>query len=283
MQATPLYALRNLSLRPNGLSTDAPDVLRALTLSLHAGERVALIGPSGAGKTSLLNVLALSQAPTVLGAFLRLNQAAYGLHSKQLHGLRKQHFYAPQVAPLPPRQRVVNAVMAGALPQWGALKSLRQWLASSYAAVAHASLFAFGLDAKLYERVDTLSGGERQRVGLARALVAQQAAGTGIKAWFLDEPLSALDPALGEQALHVLLEAAALNGVLVVASLHHVALARSHFDRIVALKQGELMFDLPRAQVTDEMIAALYGGAVEPVQHPVLERAEPSIFLVPCA
>jgi phosphonate transport system ATP-binding protein len=259
--ALPLvYALNNATVRPAGLSAAASAVLRGISLQFHAGETVALIGPSGAGKTTLLNVLALSQTTTDASAFTRHTVAPYKLPAAALHLLRKKHVYAPQTAPLPPRQRVINAVMAGALPYWGAWRSLREWLFSSHALAAFKALSAFDLGEKLYARVDTLSGGERQRVGLARALVAQQASQNSIQAWFLDEPLSALDPVLGEAALNAMLGKARESGVLVVASLHHVALARSHFDRIVGLKQGEVVFDLPKSQVTDAMIDALYAG-----------------------
>ncbi len=255
------YALSNATVRPAGLPAAAPAVLRSIHLQFQTGEIVALVGPSGSGKTTLLNVLALSQSTTEANAVKQFAVAPYRLAHKALHVLRKNHFYAPQTAPLPPRQRVINAVMAGALPYWGAWRSIRQWLFPSHAHVAFAALSAFDLGEKLYARVDTLSGGERQRVGLARALVAQQASQNSLQAWFLDEPLSALDPVLGEAALNVLLAKARESGVLVLASLHHVALARSHFDRIVGLKRGELVFDLPRAQVTDQMIDALYAGS----------------------
>lgn len=257
------YQLNDLTLRPAGLSAAAPAVLRRLNMAFKAGETVALIGPSGAGKTSLLNVLALAQAPTHAAAFKRTGLAPYALAARRLHALRKTHFYAPQLAPLPPRQRVINAVMAGALPHWGALKSLREWVASSHAQQAFDALQAFDLGEKLYARVDTLSGGERQRVGLARALVAQRAARGQMQAWFLDEPLSALDPALGERALSVLLAQARAHGILVVASLHHVALARSQFGRIVGLRHGEIAFDAPSELVTDAMIDALYAGQTQ--------------------
>ena len=277
------YAFTQATVRPSGLPSAAPAVLRGISVSIAAGETVALIGPSGAGKTSLLNVLALAQAPTQPTSFKRSALAPYALAPSALHALRKTHFYAPQTAPLAPRQRVINAVMAGALPRWGGWKSLREWFASSHAASAYAALQAFDLGEKLYARVDTLSGGERQRVGLARALLAHRMAGGEIRAWFLDEPLSALDPVLGEQALNVLLSEARSSGVLVVASLHHVALARSHFDRIIGLKNGELAFDVPRAQLTNAMIEALYAGEPLAQSVPDSQPLDVAPALVRCA
>ncbi|WP_254518410.1 ATP-binding cassette domain-containing protein, partial [Salmonella enterica] len=92
----------------------------------------------------------------------------------------------PQVPPLPPRQRVVTAVLAGRLPAWGLGTALRSLVYPVDIPVAEAALAVFDLAEKLFERVDRLSGGERQRVGLARALVAPA------RLWLVDEPLSAL-------------------------------------------------------------------------------------------
>ena len=102
--------------------------------------------------------------------------------------LRARLFLAPQVPPLPPRQRVVTAVLAGRLPAWALAASLRSLIYPSDIAGAHAALARFDLADKLFDRVDRLSGGERQRVGLARALPSPAAL------WLIDEPLSSLDP-----------------------------------------------------------------------------------------
>ena len=127
--------------------------------------------------------------------------------------------------------------------------------------VAYAALARFNLQDKLYARVDRLSGGERQRCGMARLLVSQA------DALLVDEPLSALDPTLALQTLAVVqLEAASRNATL-VCSLHQVDLALSHFPRIVGLSDGRIVFDAPRNEVTETMLAALYRNTPS-TQHP---------------
>ncbi len=225
--------------------------LLPLTLSLAAGEQVAVIGPSGAGKTTLLHVLACALAPHT-GAFTLDGAAPWALPRAALQRLRGQLFLAPQVAPLPPRQRVITAVLAGRLPQWSLARSLRSLLYPLDIDAAFQALDLFDMGDKLFERVDRLSGGERQRVGLARALLSPA------RLWLIDEPLSALDPTRARQAVDTLLAQARQRGLTLVATLHDVDMALQHFPRIVGLRQGELAFDLPAAQVTPALLAQLY-------------------------
>jgi len=239
-------AARHAAARPG-----AVPALRPLTLDVAAGEKVALIGPSGAGKTTLLQVLACALRP-VAGEFLVDDRAPWALPRAALQRLRGRLFLAPQVPPLPPRQRVVTAVLAGRLPAWSLWQSLRSLVHPTDLAAAHAALDRFGLADKLFERVDRLSGGERQRVALARALLAPA------ETWLVDEPLSALDPTRAAQALATLTAEADARGVTLVASLHQVALALAQFPRIVGLRDGQFAFDLPAGDVTPTHLAQLY-------------------------
>ena len=229
----------------------AAPALQGLKLQVAAGEHVAIIGPSGAGKTTLLQVLACALPPTQ-GQLLLDDTAPWALPRSQLQALRGQLFLAPQVPPLPPRQRVVTAVLAGRLPALGLWASLRSLFYPSDIPAAHDALERFDLADKLFERVDRLSGGERQRVGLARALLAPA------RLWLIDEPLSALDPTRSRQAISALTEGARQRGVTLVATLHQVDVALAHFPRIVGLRDGTLAFDLPAAEVSRERLARLY-------------------------
>ena len=229
----------------------AAPALLPLRLQVAAGEQLAVIGPSGAGKTTLLQVLACALPPTA--GTLRVDGVApWALPRRTLQRLRGRLFLAPQVPPLPPRQRVVTAVLAGRLPAMGLWASLRSLFYPHDIPAAHGALDHFDLAEKLFERVDRLSGGERQRVGLARALLAPA------RLWLIDEPLSSLDPTRATQALATLLQQARERGVTLVATLHQVDAALAHFPRIVGLRDGALAFDLPTAQVSPERLAQLY-------------------------
>lgn len=225
--------------------------LRDLSLHLEAGEQVAVIGPSGAGKTTLLQVAAASLKPA-MGGLTFDGVDPWSLSVRALQRQRGRLFMAPQTPPLPPRQRVVTAVLAGCLPAWSFATSLRSLFYPRDIPGAYAALERFDLGDKLFARVDRLSGGERQRVGLARAVLAPATM------WLIDEPLSALDPARAEQAITELVALARERGITMLTAMHQVDTALAHFGRIVGLRGGTIHFDLPAAQVSREILAALY-------------------------
>jgi phosphonate transport system ATP-binding protein len=225
--------------------------LRDLSLGITSGEQLAVIGPSGAGKTTLMHLLACALQPSA-GALQLNGRDPWALPRLSLQRLRGELFLAPQVPPLPPRQRVVTAVLAGRLPHEGLWASVRSLFYPTDIALAERALARFDVSEKLFERVDRLSGGERQRVGLARALASQ----AGL--FLVDEPLSALDPTRATQAIESLTTAARERGATLVTTLHHVEMALHHFPRIIGLRGGALAFDLPAAQVTPERLHQLY-------------------------
>jgi len=229
----------------------AAPALQPLSLQVAAGEQLAVIGPSGAGKTTLLQVMACALPPRS-GRLSIDGRDPWTLPRHELQRLRGRLFLAPQVPPLPPRQRVVTSVLAGRLPAMGLVASLRSLFYPSDIPAAYEALQRFDLAEKLFERVDRLSGGERQRVGLARALLAP----AGL--WLVDEPLSALDPTRARQALATIVQQAQERRITLVATLHQVDAALAHFPRIVGLRDGRLVFDLPTTEVTRERLERLY-------------------------
>lgn len=249
------FSLTNVFVRHPGAS-NAALALRDLTLEVSQGEQLALIGPSGAGKTTLLHTLAAALKPEQ-GGFTLSGADPWRLSSTARHALRAGLFLAPQTPPLPPRQRVVNAVLAGLLPQWSVWQALRSLLKPADPLAAFNALARVNLQDKLYARVDRLSGGERQRCAMARLLISQ----AGL--FLVDEPLSALDPALALQTLAVLQQEATARQATLICSLHQVELARAHFPRIVGLRDGRIVFDAARENVTDAMIEALYRNGAE--------------------
>jgi phosphonate transport system ATP-binding protein len=231
------------------------------TLMFSQGEQVAIIGPSGAGKTTLLHGVACALKPQ--GGTLTLDgQNPWRLSVKALQRLRGKLFLAPQMPPLPQRQRVITSVLAAKLASQSLWASVKSLFYPSDIAGADAALTRFDLGQKLWDRVDRLSGGERQRVGLARALVSSATL------WLVDEPLSALDPNRAKQAIETLTSAARERNITLICTLHQVEVALEKFERVVGLREGKLVFDLPAKQVTQAMLAELYASYEDELKGP---------------
>ncbi len=230
--------------------------LQEIALQAAQGECLALIGPSGAGKTTLLSVLGTALRPGTGRAEVLQTPLTAAAHAPG-RALRSRIGTVHQAPPIPPRQRVITAVLAGRLGQWSPWKSLASLVYPLDIAGARAALARVQLADKLFARCDELSGGQLQRVGIARALYQQP------DLLLADEPVSALDPALALATVRLLVQDAATRGATLVASLHAVDLALACFPRIVGIRDGRIAFDLPAAQVDNALLHALYASEGE--------------------
>ena len=235
--------------------------LDGVSLTLARGERVAVIGPSGAGKTTLVRVLGTSLRPTE-GRIEIDGIDPWRLGAGALRKLRARIGVVHQSAPIPPRLRVVTAVLAGRLGAWATWKGLASLLVPSDAGGAREALARLDLGDRVFDRCDRLSGGQLQRVGIARVLYQRP------DFLLADEPVSALDPTLADQSVGALVEASESGGATLVASLHAVDLALKWFPRTIGMKAGAIVFDRPTAAVTRAMLHELYAteGRVLPEQ-----------------
>lgn len=227
--------------------------LRDIDLQIARGERVALIGPSGAGKTTLLRVLATHLQPTA-GAVELFGEQPWSLSSRSRQHLRSRIGLIHQAPPLPARQRVVTAVLAGRLGQWSLGRSLLSLVHPIDREGAARALATLDLADKLFDRCDQLSGGQLQRVGIARVLYQNPAL------MLADEPVSAMDPVLAANSLSVLTREAERHGTTLVTSLHAVELALAHFPRVIAVRGGQVLFDKASSAVTRAELDALYAN-----------------------
>lgn len=223
--------------------------LSSLSFAIKKGELIALIGPSGAGKTTLLNILAAilkaDRGELLVDGKTLQQYANQKNRAKKIGMIRQQFDLVGQLA-------VIHNVLAGRLADWGFFKSLFSLFVPQEKQAALHALNRVGLADKLYERTANLSGGEQQRVALARLLMQKP------EIILADEPVASLDPSRAEDILGMLTTLAREENQTVIASLHSVEYAKKYFTRLIALKDGQLFFDLPADSVTDEQLQELY-------------------------
>jgi len=232
--------------------------LSAVSFEVAAGERVAVIGPSGAGKTTLFRLL---------NATLRPSSGTLGFHGRDVaalspreaRGMRRRIGTIHQQSLLVPSLTVLENTLCGALGRWSLVRALRSVVAPVRADVdrALAALDRVGLADKRDARADELSGGQQQRVAIAR-LVMQDP-----EVILADEPFASLDPALAD-AIAALLLGLADAGRTLVCTLHDTARALALFPRVIALRAGRVAFDARSEAVSPGALDELYRGAPAP-------------------
>ncbi|MDF9755162.1 phosphonate ABC transporter ATP-binding protein [Pseudomonas hunanensis] len=247
--------------------------LNAVDLCIDKGERVAIIGPSGAGKSSLLHLMATATRPSA-GLLDVLDAQPWALSAHARQRLRARIGLVHQAPPLPPRQRVVTAVLAGRLGQWSTLRGLLNLVHPGDVPGARQVLADLGLADKLFVQCGQLSGGQLQRVGIARVLYQRP------EVLLADEPVSAMDPVLADHSLALLNRHAQAHGVTLVASLHAVELALAHFPRVIGIRGGQVAFDCPAEAVSESLLEALYAN--EQLASPVSVGATLTVQIPRC-
>jgi phosphonate transport system ATP-binding protein len=226
--------------------------LTQITLQIQPGERVALVGPSGAGKSTLLQLLNGSLSPSqgelkIFGEILSRSPRRRQL--QQQIGTIYQQFHLVESL------RVIHNVNAGHLGRWPFWKSMISLISPRDRAIALAALQQVGIPEKINDRTDRLSGGQQQRVAIARVLVQNP------RVILADEPIASLDPNLSHEVMALLCQLCTDSNRTLVVSLHDVALARQHCDRMIGLQNGRIIFDQPTMDVTDRQLAQLYNYA----------------------
>jgi phosphonate transport system ATP-binding protein len=240
-----------VSLRRVGLSYGANRALAGVDLHVGEGETVGLVGPSGAGKTSLLRLCNGTVAPTD-GEVEVLGQRLAGCTAAQLRAVRRRVGTVHQQLHLVGPIRVVHNVNAGRLGAWSVPRALWSLVRPSDLDTARAALERIGIADKLHTRTDRLSGGEQQRVALARVLVQAP------DLILADEPVSSLDPARSDAVMDLLTRVVAGRRRTLVVSLHDFDVARRFCARLVGIRAGRVVFDRPAGEVTERMGADLY-------------------------
>jgi phosphonate transport system ATP-binding protein len=234
------------TLTVNDLSKYYGDVTAVEDVSFEIEDEFAvLLGESGAGKSTLLrciNGLATPSEGEILldGDPVTRSRADVGM-------IFQQHNLVDGVS------AYVNA-LTGSLNRTSALKSLFQWQRRDEKAQALEALETVGLLEEAHQKTSQMSGGQQQRVGIARALVQDPTL------LLADEPVASLDPSSAETVMAYLKKAATEHDVTALVSLHQVNIAAYFGERFIGLRDGQMLFDVTRDELTPELIDDLYGS-----------------------
>ena len=238
---------------PNGVQA-----LKNVSFKVKKGEFLAVIGLSGSGKSTLLRcinrlhdttqgrILVDGEDMTALkGVALRRERAKIGMIF--------QHFN------LIPRKSVMVNVLAGALPRTPLLASLLEIYGEEEKQRVRQLLAVVGLKDRELSRADKLSGGQQQRVAIARALMQNP------KVLLADEPVASLDPATSHGVLGYLKDINQKMGVTLVCNLHFLSLVREYATSVLALKEGEIVYEGAPSDIDDKWFKTIYGEDASPV------------------
>ena len=230
--------------------------LQQVSLTIEPGERVALIGPSGGGKTTLLRLLGGALSPSE-GAVLADGQALDGLTPRAIREHRSAMSLIAQGGGLVPQLTVHRNVTAGRLARWPWYKTLASMVWSMDKADTRDLLESVGLGDRQWDRTSTLSGGQQQRVAIARALAGHP------QVILADEPTAGLDRSTASEIVELLLTRTGDDRLTFLVSTHWVSMARTRFDRLLGIREGRVVIDRPAADVDDALLDALYEGSRE--------------------
>ena len=231
--------------------------VRGVSFEVERGEFLVVIGLSGSGKSSLMRCLNGLVAPTSGQVFFDGLELT-ALPPRELRKVRRRIGMVFQHFNLVPRASVLVNVLTGRLGSTRTLPSMLGRFDAADRARALECLEIVGLADKADERATDLSGGQQQRVAIARSLLQDP------ELLLADEPVASLDPATSHSVMRHLERANQELGKTIVCNLHFLSLVRRYATRVIALKDGEVVFRGSPQEIDEERFRAIYGqDAVE--------------------
>lgn len=245
-----MKSMPNISLHSVLCAADGRALLQIEQLTVAQGERIAIVGHNGAGKSTLLRLLSGFMRPThgqveVLGRNLSQPMVAH-----ELRALRVELGQVLQGLHLVANLSALDNVLIGSLGRVNGWRGWTRCFPASEVVRAEAALLSVGMLQRASTRSDRLSGGERQKIAIARLLMQ------GPRLILADEPTAALDPSAAAEVCHLLAQAA--TDATLISVVHNPSLIPLLADRVIGLKHGQIIFDLPVTAVDDQKLVDLY-------------------------
>ena len=247
-------------IRAEGLAKAYPgrgSILSALGLTVRQGERIALLGSNGTGKSTLLRCLVGLQSIDAGQVEILGERFTRSPDAGQRRRLRRGLGFVFQFHGLVQRHTALSNVIHGVLGQGAGVRAWsHRWATDRVRHEAHEALGRVGLAHLAGARADELSGGQAQRVAIARAIVHRP------RLVIADEPAASLDPAAATDVMELFGALNRREGITVVFTTHAIEHALGHADRIIALADGRIVLDAPASALGSGDLEAIYRKAV---------------------
>jgi phosphonate transport system ATP-binding protein len=233
--------------------------LKGVSFEVEEGEFLVIIGLSGSGKSTLLRCINRLIEPTS-GKVEFLNKDITHVKGEELRNAKKQIGMVFQQFNLIRRRSVLTNVLTGRLASLSTLDSILERFDESTIQEAYNCLETVGITEKAKIRADSLSGGQQQRVAIARSLMQNP------KLLLADEPVASLDPATSNSIMQYFEKINKELGTTVICNLHFLSLVRRYASRVIALKDGEIVFEGSPLDIDENWFRTIYGEEAEEVE-----------------
>ena len=245
---------------PNGVRG-----LNSVSLKIGQGEFVAIIGLSGAGKSTLIRTINRMIDATE-GQVIVDGVDVMTLRGKALRRFRRHIGMIFQSFNLVTRSTAIRNVLTSMVPDMNFFQVLFGIFTKKQEMAALEALDKVGILDKAYTRCDQLSGGQQQRVALARTLNQNPSI------ILADEPVAALDPVTADQVMNDFKRINKEMNITILINIHHVDLALKFADRVIGIRAGEIVYDGPVQEVTQQILDVIYNGAPVPKSADEIEK-----------
>lgn len=233
--------------------------LQNINLKIDQGEFVGVIGLSGAGKSTLLRCI--NRMHDITDGRLLVNDVEVAsLRGKEVRRFRRNVGMIFQSFNLVTRTTVLKNVLVSFVPELPLWRKIIGVFSKEDKIKALEALDKVGILDKAYVRVDQLSGGQQQRVALARAIAQDPSI------MLADEPIASLDPVTSKQVMNDFKRINKDFDMSIILNIHHVEVALEYADRIIGIRAGQVVYDGPATDVTQDILDDIYGNKEAEVQ-----------------
>ncbi|MCI2947007.1 phosphonate ABC transporter ATP-binding protein [Staphylococcus caledonicus] len=230
--------------------------LKNINLNIEKGDFAVIVGLSGAGKSTLLR--AVNRLHDVTSGDITIEGKSITKASgKELLLMRRNIGMISQQFNLVKRSSVLRNVLSGRVGYHPTWKMVLGLFPKEDKIKAMHALDRVNILDKCNQRSDELSGGQQQRISIARALAQEPSI------ILADEPVASLDPLTTKQVMDDLKRINEELGITILINLHFVDLALEYGTRIIGLRDGELVYDGPASEATEEIFNDIYGRALK--------------------